>query len=130
MTEPVWIDKEALLLLHARGLSRFGGRGGFLDEGLLDSALARPVNAYRYNSITDLTTLAASYAFGINKNHAFVDGNKRAAFVAVGVFLDANGWTLTASPADAISAMLALASGELSEAGFAAWLKLNIAKKP
>ena len=125
MKEPAWVEKEALLLLHAKSLARFGGAEGLRDEDLLDSALARPRNAFQYDEVRDIPGLAASYAFGLARNHPFVDGNKRMAFMAVGLFLGANRWRLTAEPADAIRAVQALASGEIGEAQFAAWLPLN-----
>ena len=126
MTEPVWVEKEALLLLHAKGLARFGGSEGLHNEGLLDSVLARPQNAYHYNEPRDIAAFATSYAFGLAKNHPFADGNKRAAFMAVGLFLGANGWELNAEPAEAIRAVVALAGGEIGEGEFAAWLRLHI----
>jgi death-on-curing protein len=126
MTEPVWVEKEALLLLHAKGLARFGGIEGLHDEGLLDSALARPRDAYHYDGLRDVAGLAASYAFGLAKNHPFADGNKRAAFMAVGLFLGANGWKLNAEPIEAIQAVVALAGGEIGEQEFATWLTLRI----
>ena len=126
MTEPVWVEKGALLLLHGKSLARFGGLEGVRDEGLLDSALARPLNAFHYDGLRDIAGLAASYAFGLAKNHPFADGNKRAAFMAVGLFLGANGWELDADPAEAIRAVLALAGGEIGEGEFAAWLRLHI----
>ena len=129
MKKPVWIDKEALLLLHTRSLARFGGAEGIRDDGLLESALARPRNAHAYEPDTAIPALAAAYAFGVAKNHPFVDGNKRAAFLGAGLFLELNGWRLEATPADAISAMLALAAGEIGEAEFAAWLKVNAVRK-
>jgi death-on-curing protein len=126
MKEPVWVEKEALLLLHLKTLARFGGAEGVRDEGLLDSALSRPRNAFHYDDQREIAALAASYAFGLAKNHPFVDGNKRMAFMAVGVFLSANGWTLNADSVSAIQAVMALAGGEIDEAQFAAWLKQNI----
>ena len=126
MTEPVWVEKAALLLLHGKSLARFGGIEGIRDEGLLDSALARPRNAYHYDGVRDVTGFAASYAFGLAKNHPFADGNKRAAFMAVGLFLGANGWKLNAVPIEAIQAVVALAGGEIGEDEFATWLKLHI----
>jgi death-on-curing protein len=125
MTEPVRVEKEALLLLHAKGLARFGGLEGVRDDGLLDSALARPRNAFHNDGLRDIAGLAASYAFGVAKNHPFADGNKRAAFMAMGLFLGVNGWELNAEPVDAIRAVLALAAGEIGEGEFAAWLKLH-----
>jgi death on curing protein len=126
MTEPVWVEKEALLLFHDKSLARFGGIEGMRDEGLLDSALARPSNAFRYDGLRDVAGLAASYAFGLAKNHPFADGNKRAAFMAVGLFLGVNGLKLNAEPVDAIRAVVALAGGEIGEGEFAAWLRLHI----
>jgi death-on-curing protein len=126
MTEPAWVEKEALLLLHGKSLARFGGLEGVRDEGLLDSALARPLNAFHYNGVRDIAGLGASYAYGLTKNHPFADGNKRAAFMTVGLFLGANSCELDAGPADAIRAVLALADGEIGEGEFAAWLRLHI----
>ncbi len=126
MSEPVWIEREALLLVHPLGLSRFGGVDGICDEGLLDSELARPVNLHAYQPDSDLVSLAASYAFGLVRNHAFVDGNKRAGFLACGLFLELNGLRLTADQADATSAVLALADGSIGEAEFAAWLRERV----
>jgi len=126
MREPVWVEKEALLLLHAKGLARFGGAEGIRDEGLLDSALARPRNAFHYDGQREIVALAASYAFGLAKNHPFVDGNKRAAFMAVGVFLAVNGYALDADIVGAIQAVIGLAAGEIDESQFAVWLKHNV----
>ena len=118
----VWVSKEALLLLHDESLSEHGGRAGLRDPGLLDSALNRPLNLLAYGE-PDFADLAASYAVGLAKNHAFVDGNKRAAFLAVGLFLYLNGYRLRATQADATLTMLAVASGDITEAEFAAWLR-------
>jgi death on curing protein len=119
-----WVDKRALLLLHAESLAEHGGSVGLRDEGLLDSALARPLNLVAYGD-PDFADLAASYAFGLAKNHPFVDGNKRAAFLSAGLFLALNGFRLTASQVDATQAVLALAGSELSEEAFARWLRAN-----
>ncbi len=126
-TEPKWIAKKALLLLHEESLAEFGGARGLRDEGLLDSALARSQNAHAYKSGSTLAELAAAYGFGIAKNHAFVDGNKRTAFLSIGLFLMINGHRLAAVQADAIGTMLAVASGDVDEAGLAAWIAANIA---
>ncbi len=123
--EPRWLSKKALLLLHEESLATFGGASGLRDEGLLDSALARPQNTHGYNADSGMSDLAASYAFGIAKNHAFVDGNKRAAFLSIGVFLAINGLTLVADPLDAIHTMLAVAEGDLDERGLSAWIHKN-----
>ena len=122
-----WIDKNLLLLLHDESLSEHGGLSGMRDEGLLDSALARPQNLAVYKEV-DIAALAAAYCFGIAKNHPFVDGNKRAAFLAAGLFLLLNGTKLTASQADATHAVLGVASGEISEAQFAEWIRQNCTK--
>jgi len=117
-----WIDKHALILLHDESLAEHGGASGMRDEGLLDSALARPLNLAAYGD-PDFAALAASYGTGVAKNHPFVDGNKRAAFLCVGLFLYLNGYHLRATQAEATLAMLALAAGELDEAAFAEWLR-------
>lgn len=123
-----WIDKRALLLLHDESLAEHGGASGMRDEGLLDLALARPLNLAAYGE-PDVAALAASYGVGLAKNHAFVDGNKRAAFLAVGLFLWLNGHRLAVSQAEATLAMLAVAAGDLDEAAFAAWLAANVTRR-
>jgi death-on-curing protein len=123
---PVWVDKRALLLLHKESLAQFGGADGLRDEELLDSALARPVNKHLHEGCNDLSALAAAYGFGLARNHPFVDGNKRAAFLAVGVFLAMNGQRLTATPVEAIEAILTLAAGSLDEVRFADWIKAHV----
>jgi death-on-curing protein len=120
--EPRWISKKALLLLHEESLAAFGGARGLRDEGLLDSALARPRNTHAYNPDSTIADLAASYAFGLAKNHAFVDGNKRVAFLSIGVFLTINGYRLAADQVNAIETMLALASGQLEEGDLSIWI--------
>ena len=95
------------------------------DEGLLDSALARPLNRMLYEA-PDVAALAASYGVGVAQNHPFVDGNKRAAFLCIGLFLAINGWRLQATQLEATSAMLAVAAGELEETAFSAWLRQHI----
>jgi death-on-curing protein len=117
-----WIDRRALLLLHDESIAEHGGASGIRDEGLLDSALARPLNLVAYGS-PDWAELAASYGVGLAKNHPFVDGNKRAAFLAVGLFLALNGRRLVATQAEATMTMLAVAAGSLDEPNFAAWLR-------
>ena len=123
---PKWIDKRALLLLHEESLAMFGGARGMRDEGLLDPALAWPVNKYHYDGGRDLAGLAAAYGFGVAKNHAFVDGNKRAAFLSIGLFLAINSARLEADRIDAIRTILALAAGELDEASLARWIAANL----
>lgn len=123
-----WIDKRALLLLHAETLAEHGGSAGIRDEGLLDSALARPQNVEIYGTAS-VAALAAAYAFGLAKNHAFIDGNKRAAFLAAGLFLALNGYRLSATQVEATSAMLALAAGELDEKTFARWVHAHAKRR-
>jgi death-on-curing protein len=119
-----WIDQQALLLLHADSLAEHGGAPGLRDEGLLESALARPRNLMAYGQ-PDVAALAACYGVGLAKNHPFVDGNKRAAFLAVGLFLALNGQRLVAGQADATLTMLGVAAGTIDEAQLAAWVRLN-----
>jgi death-on-curing protein len=127
--EPRWISKRALLLLHEESLAVFGGASGLRDEGLLESALARPLNTHAYNEDCTLAELAASYAFGLAKNHAFVDGNKRAAFLSIGLFLAINGLKLVADQVDAIRTILAVAAGEIDEHGLALWIEANSVRR-
>lgn len=124
MSTPVWLLRETVLAAHERLLSEFGGASGIRDAGLLDSALARPDNLFAYGK-PDVFRMAAAYAYGIVKNHPFVDGNKRTGFTAAIVFLELNGKTFVASEADATIQTLALAAGDLDESGYAAWLKAN-----
>jgi death on curing protein len=127
--KPRWISKKALLLLHEESLAEFGGARGVADEGLLDSALARPRNTYGYRPKSTIAELAASCAYGLARNHAVVDGNKRAAFLAIGVFLSINGYKCVADQVDAIQTIRALAAGELKEQDLAAWVAKNSEKK-
>lgn len=121
MSEPIWLERDTVLEAHQRSLSNYGGMPGIRDEGLLDSALARPQQLYAYTAAS-LHQLAAAYALGLCKNHAFFDGNKRTAFIATYVFLALNGYALSATQAEATTAMLALAAGEMDEAAFVVWL--------
>jgi death-on-curing protein len=123
MSEPRWIDRRALELLHLESLAEHGGSPGLRDDNLLESALARPLNLFACDGAVDLARLAASYAFGIARNHPFVDDNKRAAFIAAGLFLALNGLRLTATQIDAYEKMMALAAGELDEAKLADWIR-------
>jgi len=117
-----WIDRRALCLLHDESVAEHGGAPGLRDEGLLESALARPRNLVAYGA-PDVFELAAAYGVGLAKDHAFVDGNERVAFLAVGLFLALNGYRLRASQADATLTMFAVAAGSLDEAAFAIWLR-------
>jgi len=124
MKRPVWVRRETVLALHEQSLVEFGGTAGIRDEGLLDSALAKPENLFAYGKPT-IFDLAASYGFGLVKNHPFVDGNKRAGFIVAVIFLELNGYRFQATEAEAAVSTLALAAGEMSETEFAAWLKKN-----
>jgi len=119
-----FVDRRALLLLHDESLAEHGGAAGLRDEGLLDSALARPLNLVAYGE-PDLAALAAAYGAGLARNHPFVDGNKRAAFLAVGLFLALNGYRLEVTQAEATLTMLDLAAGELTEDGYADWIRAH-----
>ena len=123
-----WIDKQLLVTLHDESLALHGGASGIRDEGLLDSALNRAVNLVMYGS-PDFAELASAYGVGLAKNHAFVDGNIRAAFLSVGLFLGLNGYKLKATQVDATLIMLALAAGEIDEQNFAAWIRKNVVQK-
>lgn len=123
-----WVDKRLLLILHDESLAEHGGASGLRDEGLLDSALARPLNPLAYGE-PDAADLAASYGLGLAKNHACVDGNKRAAFLSDGMFLALNGYRLNASQADAALTVMSLAAGEIDEAEFARWVRANSAPR-
>ena len=122
MKKWVWIDPSVILAVHDEQIAEHGGSGGLRDRGLLESALARPLNLVSYGK-PDHADLAACYGVGIAKNHPFVDGNKRSAFVAVELFLTLNGWSLRASDADAVLVMLAVAAGKIDETGFAEWIR-------
>ena len=120
-----WIDRRAFLLLHDESIAEHGGAPGIRDEGLFESAMARPLNLVAYGQ-PDVAELAAAYGVGLAKNHAFVDGNKRVAFLAVGLFLALNGQRLVATQAEATVVMLDVAAGVMDEAGFATWLRAHI----
>jgi len=124
MTTPVWLLKEVVLALHEQLISEFGGATGLRDEDLLESALARPLHLNAYSEAT-MSELAASYAFGLVKNHPFLDGNKRIGFAAATLFLKLNGYRFDATEVEVVLQTLALATSELGEAGYAAWLAAN-----
>lgn len=122
--EPVWVLKAAVLAFHLRQLAEHGGGEGVRDEGLLDSALGRPLNKFSYEE-PDIFMLAAAYAYGIATNHPFVDGNKRTAYVTALTFLRLNGFRVTASQTDKYDTFIKLASGELEEEALAEWFRSN-----
>jgi death on curing protein len=127
MTEPHWITYDQAIAIHSRQLRRFGGAAGLRDEGALRSALERPVNKWQYEQ-APLHVLAAAYAFGLAKNHAFVDGNKRIAFIAMVTFLRRNGLRFAPDQAQATRIILSLAAGEVSEESLARWISDTLAK--
>ena len=122
---PKWITYDQAIAIHSRQLRRFGGAAGLRDEGMLRSALERPVNKWRYER-GNLIELAAAYAFGLAKNHAFVDGNKRIAFMTMMIFLRKNGIHFAPDQAQATKVILALAAGEVSEQSLARWIADNL----
>ncbi len=122
MTEPVWLPRSVVLAVQEELLARFGGPAGVRDEGLLDSALGRPLHLYTYGT-PSVFALAATYAHGIVKNHPFVDGNKRIGFMAAYIFLASNGYELEAPEEDAVLHTLALAAGSSEADEYAVWLE-------
>ena len=127
--EPVWISYEQAIAIHARQLRRFGGAPGLRDEGMLRSALERPANKWRYEQ-APLDELAAAYAFGLAKNHAFVDGNKRTSLLALYTFLGVNGVDFVVPEAEAAAMILSLAAGEVSEENLTRWIRDNWPSEP
>ena len=124
----VWIGESVALAVHDMQLAEHGGLNGVRDKNLLESALAKPRNQEVYGT-PDVAELAASYAFGLARNHPFVDGNKRTAFVVCELFLNLNGWVLAANDVDCVLTMQALAAGEISELKFADWIRSNSTAK-
>ena len=124
MSPWVWIEREVIVAIHDMQLAEHGGLPGTRDAGLLESALARPLHLAAYDQ-PDAAALAAAYGWGIARNHPFIDGNKRTAFVAIELFLQLNGWALHASDADCVITMLAVAAGDLPEDTLADWLRCH-----
>jgi death-on-curing protein len=122
MKEPIWLLKQALLATHSQMILEFGGTSGIRDEGLLDSALNRPIDIFNYDDKVDIHKLAASYATGIIKNHPFIDGNKRTGFISAYLFLGRNGLRITADQITATAMTLDLAESEIDEKAYAIWL--------
>ena len=127
--EPRWITYEQAIAIHSRQLRRFGGAPGLRDEGMLRSALERPINKWRYEQ-SELAELAAAYAFGLAKNHAFVQGNKRIAIRSMMSFLLKNGVQFDPDPAHSTSIILSLAAGEISEESLTSWIRDNWPSEP
>lgn len=124
MTEPRWLELSILIDVHSEQLALFGGPEGVRDVAMLESTLARPINKFAYGE-TDLAALAAAYAFGIARNHPFVDGNKRAAFASLIVFLGLNGIEFDVPPEAATAMIVSLAAGEVGEEGLTRWIRDN-----
>ncbi|ABE38650.1 Death-on-curing protein [Rhodopseudomonas palustris BisB5] len=122
--EPIWLDIDEVIDMHAEQLSMFGGPEGLRDRGMLESALMRPVNQWHYGEV-DMAALAAAYAFGLARNHPFVDGNKRIAFLSMVAFLRMNDISFAPDPGQATSIILSLAAGEVSEASLTRWIRDN-----
>ena len=124
--EPTWLDRPILEALHADQIMEHGGSLGIRDEGLLESALARPQQKWHYEPRTDLATLAAAYAFGVAKNHPFIDGNKRATLVSAYTFLAVNGFELEVPEPEAMTVILGTADGSISEEDLASWIRSHL----
>ncbi|GAB4440217.1 MAG: type II toxin-antitoxin system death-on-curing family toxin [Turneriella sp.] len=125
MKEPLWLERKAVLTIHEAQIREHGGGYGVRDEGLLESALARPIQLFNYGENPDLFQLAAAYGFGVAKNHPFVDGNKRTAFQCMFVFLYVNNIEINATEVDAVITMLGAADGSIGEKQLADWLRVN-----
>lgn len=134
MSAWIWLQAEVLLAVHDAQLAEHGGAAGVRDMGLFESATVRPMHLDAYGlpdgSPPDAADLAAAYGYGLSRSHPFIDGNKRTGFVATELFLALNGWVLDADDAACVLTMLAVASGELSEAGFAGWLRAHTHRAP
>lgn len=126
MNEPLWVSERLVLMVHDMLLAEHGGLAGIREHGLLDSALAKPRQLYRYNPEASLYELASSYSFGLAKNHPFVDGNRRIAFTVTAIFLELNGKVLNAPEAEVVVFYEGLAGGKVSEEELAHWLASNI----
>lgn len=124
-----WVDRGVLLWLHEQALAEHGGLQGLRDEGLLDSALARPQHILAYNNDANLAELTAAYSFGIARNHPFNDGNKRTALIVIGLFLAMHDYRLAVSQVEAVQAMLILASGEMKEEELSSWISVHLQQR-
>jgi len=126
VAEPIWLDRAIVEAIHSEQVLEHGGSHGLRDEGLLESALARPRNRWEYDPTSDPATLAAAYGFGIAKNHPFVDGNKRAALVAIYTFLMMNDLELEAPEPEVLNTIVGLADGTISEDSLALWIRTHV----
>jgi death-on-curing protein len=127
--EPKWLTLAVILAIHDESLAAFGGTAGLRDQGLLESALARPINRYHYDPSAGLGQLAAAYAYGVVRNHPFVDGNKRTGLLSMPVFLSLNGSWFDPRQEEEVKTFFALAAGELSEEVLARWVEANVKRK-
>lgn len=126
MSEWVWLNRAVIIAIHEVQLAEHGGGTGVRDAGLLDSALGKPQQLNNYGEPPpDAAALAASYGYGISRNHPFIDGNKRTGYVAAELFLRLNGWRLNADDASCVVTMLAVAAGDITEEAFATWLRAH-----
>lgn len=128
MNEPFWLTRQMIVAIHDEQLAIHGGAGGLRDKGMLESALDRPKNKWSYEN-ADLAELAAAYAFGITRNHPFVDGNKRTSLLALYTFLGVNGIDFVVPEAEAAAMILSLAAGEVSEQSLVRWIRDNLDSK-
>ena len=129
MADPIWVALDVVLAIHDVQLAEHGGQPGVRDQGLLESALSRPRHQLEYGE-SSIPRLAASYAFGISRNHPFLDGNKRTSLVVAELFLELNGYALTASDSQCVTTFLQLAAGDLSEEQLAEWIAVHSAALP
>ena len=128
MKTPVWLLSEAVIVVQEMQIAQYGGSGGLRDAGLLESALARPVNKQAYDEEATVFNLAAAYGFGLARNHPFVDGNKRIAFATMAMFLSENGYELAPDRMDALQTIMKLAAGDIEEDELARWVEANNSK--
>ena len=126
MNEPIWLTRPEVDYLHGRSVRQFGGSNGVRDDSLIESALARPINRLNYEPGCDLAALAASYGYGLVKNHGYIDGNKRIGFLAMSIFLYVNGYLLDTDEAEATIAALEVAAGDRTEEELASWIRDRI----
>ena len=130
MSEPVWLTQLVVEAVHFDQVREHGGLHGLRDEGLLESALARPQHKWTYKRRPDLASLAASYGYGLLRNHPFQDGNKRVAFLAMVIFLGLNGCDLAADEPDVVTTMVTAAAGHLTEGQLAKWVRKHLVANP
>ena len=128
MKAPIWLLPEAVIVVQEIQIARYGGSGGLRDEALLESALARPINKQAYDEEATVFDLAAAYGFGLARNHAFIDGNKRIAFAAMAIFLSENGYEFVPDKMDALETIMRLAAGDLEEDELGRWIEANSRK--